>query len=42
MRSVLAVCEYLGVVLVQDALELYDEFLEHPLHRHLAAHAAFL
>jgi hypothetical protein len=41
MRSVLAAMEYLALVVVQDALELVQEYPDNPVHKHLMEHAAF-
>lgn len=49
MRSIVEVLQYLGVVMVQDALELTSElaggvkyvYLDHPVHKLLAAHPEF-
>jgi hypothetical protein len=41
MRSVLAACDYLAVVAVQDALELNEGYPDHPVHKHLQQHSDF-
>ncbi len=41
MRSVVAACEYLAVVCVQDALELAGKFPNNSVHQHLRSHPTF-
>lgn len=40
-RSVLQACEYLVTVVVQDALELIDDYPDHPIHILLKEQQAF-
>jgi hypothetical protein len=42
MRSAIAAMEYLGLVVVQDALELASVYPDHPVHKHLMEHHVFV
>jgi hypothetical protein len=41
MRSVMAACDYMAAVAVQDALELHDLYPDHPVHKLLGQHSEF-
>lgn len=40
-KGVAASAGYLAAVLVQDSMELYHRYPDHPMHKHLAGHSLY-